>query len=184
MNRIILGNSIVIAFIKSQNDYMISSMYPKKPNEIYKLAESSGLKDIQGMVPTESQVAFAAYFGFLSWLIYQMVQTIRNQNSYTAKRKDSSNSTDKKFSDVGGCERAKKALGDILDFMKRPEHYKQLGITMPQGVLLYGPPGSGKTLLAKAAACEANIPVLYASGAEFVEIYVGMGAMRVRNLFK
>jgi cell division protease FtsH len=68
--------------------------------------------------------------------------------------------------------------------MKRPHHYKELGITMPQGVLLYGPPGSGKTLLAKAAASEAGIPVLYASGAEFVEIYVGMGAMRVRNLFK
>jgi hypothetical protein len=53
-------------------------MYPKKPIEIYKLAEMSGLKDIRGMIPTESQVAFAAYFGFLSWVIFQMVQTIRN----------------------------------------------------------------------------------------------------------
>ena len=85
---------------------------------------------------------------------------------------------------MGGCEKAKKALGDIFDYIKRPQHYKSLGLTMPKGVLLYGPPGSGKTLLAKAASSEAKIPVLYASGAEFVEVYVGMGAMRIRNLFK
>jgi cell division protease FtsH len=67
--------------------------------------------------------------------------------------------------------------------LKSPEKYKELGIKMPRGVLLYGPPGTGKTLVAKAAATEAGIPVLYASGSEFVELYVGMGAKRVREMF-
>jgi len=84
---------------------------------------------------------------------------------------------------VGGCTEAKKAILDILEYTKNKEKYNDMGIYVPRGVLLYGPPGTGKTLVAKAAATEAEVPVLYASGSEFVELYVGLGAKRVRDLF-
>lgn len=70
-----------------------------------------------------------------------------------------------------------------MDFIKAPEAYQKMGLRMPKGVLLYGPPGTGKTLIAKAAAKEAGIPFLFTSGSEFVEIYVGNGAKKVRELF-
>lgn len=84
---------------------------------------------------------------------------------------------------VGGCEPAKRAILDIIDYIRHRKKYRALGVKMPRGVLLHGPPGTGKTLVAKAAAAEAGIPVIYASGSEFVELYVGLGAKRVRDLF-
>ena len=84
---------------------------------------------------------------------------------------------------VGGCTQAKKAILDIISFIKDKEKYVALGIKMPRGVLLHGPPGTGKTLVAKATSAEAGVPVLYAAGSEFVEMYVGVGAKRVRALF-
>lgn len=114
------------------------------------------------------------------WL---MVKTIRDQNKYNAKKKNPSSTPNKTFEDIGGCQEAKKAIGEIIDYIRSPEKFKNLGIKMPRGVLLHGPPGTGKTLVAKAAAKEAGIPVIYASGSEFVELFVGMGAKRVRELF-
>ena len=88
------------------------------------------------------------------------------------------------FNDVIGAEESKKDLMDILDFIKNPDKYKTLGAKMPSGVLLQGPPGTGKTLLAKAVAGEAGVPFLSASGSDFIEKYVGVGAQRVRELFR
>jgi len=88
-----------------------------------------------------------------------------------------------KFSDVAGIKEVKEELEEIVDFLKYPSKYKQYGISLPRGVLLIGPPGVGKTLIAKAVAGEANVPFFYQSGASFVQIYVGMGAKRVRELF-
>ncbi len=88
-----------------------------------------------------------------------------------------------KFSDVAGIESVKEELYEIVDFLKNPNKYKSFGIKLPRGVLLIGPPGVGKTLIAKAVAGEANVPFFYQSGASFVQIYVGMGAKRVRELF-
>ncbi|MFN9690839.1 MAG: AAA family ATPase [Vampirovibrionales bacterium] len=88
-----------------------------------------------------------------------------------------------KFSDVIGADESKKDLMDILDFIKNPEKYRALGAKMPSGVLLQGPPGTGKTLLAKAVAGEAGVPFLSASGSDFIEMFVGVGAQRVRELF-
>lgn len=85
---------------------------------------------------------------------------------------------------MGGCVKAKEAILEIIDYIKNPDLYKDAGVRMPKGVLLYGPPGTGKTLIAKAAAAEADIPVIYSSGSEFVEVFVGLGAKRVRDLFK
>lgn len=88
------------------------------------------------------------------------------------------------FNSVAGNEEAKESLMDIVDFLKNPEKYKEYGARMPKGVILYGSPGTGKTLLAKAVAGEAKVPFYALSGSDFVQVYVGVGAARIRNLFK
>lgn len=93
-------------------------------------------------------------------------------------------STGIKFSDVAGEDEAKELLTEIVDFLHNPEKYRAIGATMPKGALLVGPPGTGKTLLAKAVAGEADVPFFSISGSEFVEMFVGMGAAKVRDLFK
>lgn len=89
-----------------------------------------------------------------------------------------------KFSDVAGEDEAKEILAEIVDFLHNPRKYQEIGASMPKGALLVGPPGTGKTLLAKAVAGEANVPFFSISGSEFVEMFVGMGASKVRDLFK
>ena len=89
-----------------------------------------------------------------------------------------------KFKDVAGEEEAKELLQEIVDFLHNPEKYREIGATMPKGALLVGPPGTGKTMLAKAVAGEADVPFFSISGSEFVEMFVGMGAAKVRDLFK
>ena len=89
-----------------------------------------------------------------------------------------------KFSDVAGEEEAKENLMEIVDFLHNPQKYQAIGAKMPKGVLLVGPPGTGKTLLAKAVAGEADVPFFSISGSEFVEMFVGMGANKVRDLFR
>ncbi|MCI9595442.1 MAG: ATP-dependent zinc metalloprotease FtsH [Lachnospiraceae bacterium] len=92
--------------------------------------------------------------------------------------------TGKTFGDVAGQEEAKEALQEIVDFLHNPQKYAEIGATLPKGALLVGPPGTGKTLLAKAVAGEAHVPFFSISGSEFVEMFVGMGAAKVRDLFK
>ena len=89
-----------------------------------------------------------------------------------------------KFSDVAGEDEAKENLSEIVDYLHDPSKYKEIGASMPKGILLVGPPGTGKTMLAKAVAGEANVPFFSISGSEFVEMFVGMGAAKVRDLFK
>ena len=88
------------------------------------------------------------------------------------------------FADVEGVDEAEESLAEIVDYLHDPEKYTEIGATMPKGVLLVGPPGTGKTMLAKAVAGEANVPFFSMSGSEFVEMFVGMGASKVRDLFK
>jgi cell division protease FtsH len=92
--------------------------------------------------------------------------------------------TGKTFEDVAGEDEAKDALREIVDFLHQPERYKEIGARLPKGALLVGPPGTGKTLLAKAVAGEAKVPFFSIAGSEFVEMFVGMGASKVRDLFK
>ena len=94
------------------------------------------------------------------------------------------NETGKTFSDVAGQDEAKEALTEIVDFLHNPNRYAAIGAKLPKGALLVGPPGTGKTLLAKAVAGEAHVPFFSISGSEFVEMFVGMGAAKVRDLFK
>merc|ERR1712226_991622 len=87
------------------------------------------------------------------------------------------------FEDVAGCDGAKLELNEVVDFLKNPSKYSALGAKIPKGVIMEGPPGTGKTLLARAVAGEAGVPFISASGSEFVEMFVGVGASRVRDLF-
>lgn len=92
--------------------------------------------------------------------------------------------TGKTFDDVAGQDEAKEALSEIVDFLHNPSKYAEIGASLPKGALLVGPPGTGKTLLAQAVAGEAKVPFFSISGSEFVEMFVGMGAAKVRDLFK
>jgi len=87
------------------------------------------------------------------------------------------------FDDVAGCDGAKLELAEVVDFLRQPEAYTKNGCKIPRGVILDGPPGTGKTLLAKAVAGEAGVPFISISGSEFVEMFVGVGAARVRDIF-
>jgi cell division protease FtsH len=89
-----------------------------------------------------------------------------------------------KFSDVAGADEAKENLAEIVDYLHNPQKYREIGASMPKGVLLVGPPGTGKTMLAKAVAGESNVPFFSIAGSEFVEMFVGLGASKVRDLFK
>ena len=111
-----------------------------------------------------TQKAYAAYDPFMS----SVIRPVRANVS---------------FKDVAGIQDVKEELEEIVDFLKNPARYKRYGITLPKGVLLVGPPGVGKTMIAKAVAGEASVPFFYQSGATFVQIYVGMGAKRVKELF-
>ena len=88
------------------------------------------------------------------------------------------------FADVAGQGEAKETLTEMVDFLHHPERYTEIGAKLPKGALLVGPPGTGKTLLAKAVAGEAGVPFFSLSGSDFVEMFVGVGASRVRDLFK
>lgn len=109
---------------------------------------------------------------------------IFNVGKSKAKVFDKSGGTNVTFKDVAGLAEAKVEVEEIVDFLKNPERYTELGAKIPRGALLVGPPGTGKTLLAKAVAGEANVPFLSTSGSDFVEMFVGVGAARVRDLFK
>jgi len=94
------------------------------------------------------------------------------------------NELDVTFNDVAGVDEAKQELVEVIDFLKEPGKFTHLGGKMPKGILLVGPPGTGKTLLAKATAGESHVPFFSMSGSEFVEMFVGLGAARVRDLFE
>jgi cell division protease FtsH len=118
---------------------------------------------------------------------------INNNNSKQAEKEmatmskmdtEDSSSDRTTFNDVAGNEEAKESLRELVDFIKYPENYDKYGARLPRGVLLYGPPGTGKTLLAKALAGEAKVPFYAVSGSDFIQVYAGLGASRIRELFK
>lgn len=127
--------------------------------------------------------------GFLFWfMMKKMGDTMNSDTNRTlgfgrVKTKTVEDKNKKTFADVAGCDEEKAELEEIVEFLKDPAKFTELGARIPKGVLLVGPPGTGKTLLAKAVAGEANAPFLSISGSDFVEMYVGVGASRVRDLF-
>ncbi|MCR5105462.1 MAG: ATP-dependent zinc metalloprotease FtsH [Eubacterium sp.] len=133
-------------------------------------------------------VIFFAVMYFLTMMLFRRISSsgggFMNVGKSNAKLYDMTKNTGVTFSDVAGEEEAKESLTEMVDFLKNPQKYLEIGARLPKGALLVGPPGTGKTLLAKAVAGEAGVPFFSMSGSEFVEMYVGVGASRVRDLFK
>ena len=118
-------------------------------------------------------------------LFKKLAMSNKNSVDFGKSRARLSSDTDKKnFKDVAGLTEEKQEVEELIDFLKNPKKFQKLGARIPKGVLLVGPPGTGKTLLAKAVAGEANVPFFYISGSDFVELFVGVGASRVRDMFK
>ena len=130
-------------------------------------------------------------FALMIWIFYRLYKGMQqrgqgmfNVGKNKAKLYDKKKQVETKLSDVAGLQSAKEEVGEIIDFLRNPKKYDTLGARTPKGVLLVGPPGTGKTLLARAIAGEAETPFYSMSGSDFMEMFVGVGASRVRNLFK
>ncbi|KAK0626976.1 peptidase family M41-domain-containing protein [Immersiella caudata] len=135
-------------------------------------------------------VKFVLWFGLIAYLCLVVItmavealSSLRRPGSKTDFNEVKPENQKARFTDVHGCDEAKEEVQDIVDFLRNPDRYTSLGGKMPKGVLLVGPPGTGKTLLARAVAGEAGVPFFFMSGSEFDEVYVGVGAKRVRELF-
>ncbi len=165
------------------------------------------LEEIQTKYPAEIKIKYedeASFWDLFGWLFFPLLLVgvwifffrrmskggaggagnIFNVGKSKAQLFDKESTTKKDFKDVAGLEEAKVEVMEIVDFLKNPKKYTDLGGKIPKGALLVGPPGTGKTLLAKAVAGEANVPFFSMSGSDFVEMFVGVGASRVRDLFK
>jgi ATP-dependent metalloprotease len=135
-------------------------------------------------------VKFVMYFGLVTYLslvvvalVLETFQTFKKAGGKVGDNEAKAEHQNVRFSDVHGCDEAKEELQELVEFLKNPDKFSTLGGKLPKGVLLVGPPGTGKTLLARAVAGEAGVPFFFMSGSEFDEIYVGVGAKRVRELF-
>ena len=163
---------------------LIAQQHEDKIIETYDYKEGFVVPWWVGLLPYIILIALAMWF----WSS-MMKQAGGGAGGFTkfskARTRLGSDEKDKKtFADVAGCDEEKEELSEIVDFLKDPKAYTAMGARIPKGVLLVGPPGTGKTLLAKAVAGEANVQFLSISGSDFVELYVGVGAGRVRDLFE
>ncbi|MCK4875135.1 MAG: AAA family ATPase, partial [Sulfurimonas sp.] len=203
-NSITLNNAKTILKNHSVKSVIASDeyIYLKTERDVYKIASSQVTPEmfLDYEVEVRSGSSLVVYLLFLVLLLgggsllfrwYQkkdavVKNKITNTNRFDSLEEQSpieSIKSDVTFSDIGGISDVKIELEEIIDFMKNPKRYKSFGARMPRGVLLVGPPGVGKTMIAKAVAHEAGVPFYYQSGASFVQIYVGMGAKRVHELF-
>ncbi|MEK7746029.1 MAG: ATP-dependent zinc metalloprotease FtsH, partial [Elusimicrobiota bacterium] len=160
-----------------------------KDLEAAKISEFKGEPDKSWMTAVLVNVGWLLLFVLLWWVfVVRQVQLGGKQalsfGRSRAKLQDNENKKKTTFAEVAGCDEAKEELQEIVDFLKDPAKFQKLGGKIPKGVLLYGMPGTGKTLLARAVAGEAGVPFFSASGSEFVEMFVGVGAARVRDLFE
>ena len=173
--------------------HLVASYVANQEQQITELLTSNPpTKTWNVKVPTTSFIA-TLFFSFAPFLIIGFILLLFMSNSQggnrifsfgRSKAKLQTNDTPKNtFADVAGADEAVAELREIKDFLSDPKKYQDIGAKIPKGVLLYGPPGTGKTLLARAVAGEANVPFFSISGSEFVEMFVGVGASRVRDLF-
>ena len=177
----------------ANNDSLFQTDYPEGfEGEIFKLLIDQNIVLNTDTEPAGMQDYFIAFLPwiFLAGFMFFMFSQVRsNGNQIMQFGKSKAKELDEEspkvtFKDVAGAEEAKEELEEIKEFLKSPEKFNKLGAKIPKGVLLVGPPGTGKTLLAKAVAGESNVPFFSISGSDFVEMFVGVGASRVRDLFK
>lgn len=182
------GNDVYCKTVSVEDQDLVSHLY------------DAGVS-IEGTAPQRQSLLLSLILGYVfpiaifillgRWLSKKMMSSMGNGGPGGMMSFGKSNakvyvksSTGIKFSDVAGEDEAKELLTEIVDFLHNPEKYREIGASMPKGALLVGPPGTGKTLLARAVAGEAEVPFFSISGSEFVEMFVGMGAAKVRDLFK
>ena len=178
-------------------------LYTKEDN--YKIAEDALDKEKlfnnhiveyhEESTETMDMILFSALLGIMFYILYFMKKSRQAQEEFIKRQQVEvpektlgklnivAQRSTINFSDVAGIEDVKEELEEVIDFLRHPEKYRKFNIRLPKGVLLIGPPGVGKTLVAKAVAGEADVPFFYQSAASFVQIYVGMGAKRVSELF-
>ena len=148
----------------------------------------SGISVAEGGIGVKDTSLIIILLGGLVYLIYHFKNNApkeaEKEMSNLSNIEDIDCDSKIKFDDVAGNEEAKESLMEMVDFIQNPEIYNKYGARLPRGVLLYGPPGTGKTLLAKALAGEAGVPIFPVSGSDFVQVYAGLGASRIRSLFK
>ena len=164
---------------KVQNDEFVSSKKQTK-NKKSKFEKALNIAIIGAFIGI--MIAAIAGFARNKRVSGGIDSTFGDMRNFAKKQADSKSKIT--FKDVAGIDEEKKELQEIVDFLKNPQKYKEIGAKLPKGVLLSGPPGTGKTLMAKAIAGEANVPFYYASGSDFDEIYVGVGAGRIRSMFE
>ena len=194
----LLEQNLIQKAIIDENEILLKT---SKENFII-IKDGINLKELLAKTPVEVRkdntllivfIFLALIFFMLGFLYFSKKKELAKypiKNTYSSSNLSPLESTNIKpvissvnFDDVAGVDEVKVELSEIVDFLKNPKKYKEFGIKMPKGVLMIGPPGVGKTLIAKAVAGEACVPFFYQSGSSFVEIYVGMGAKRVRELF-
>ena len=185
--------SNTVEYKLENNDSLFQTDYPEGfEGEIFKLLIDQNIVLNTDTEPAGMQDYFIAFLPwiFLAGFMFFMFSQVRsNGNQIMQFGKSKAKELDEEspkvtFKDVAGAEEAKEELEEIKEFLKSPEKFNKLGAKIPKGVLLVGPPGTGKTLLAKAVAGESNVPFFSISGSDFVEMFVGVGASRVRDLFK
>jgi len=180
-NTTFINSEELITFIKNYNEGNLTSQGGVAPTN--KVVASYNLQGESWFVKILPYLSITAVL-FVTILIVRSILEANNKNIAFGKSRARNVERSKvKFSDVAGSEEEKEELKEIVDFLKNPRKYTELGARIPKGVLLVGPPGTGKTLLAKAIAGECNAPFFSISGSDFVEMYVGVGASRVRDLF-
>ncbi|MDY3373686.1 MAG: ATP-dependent zinc metalloprotease FtsH [Terrisporobacter othiniensis] len=198
VNQVDIDNSKQITFtVKDEKEkvYVTGQMNDDLVNRLYK----AGVKKFNQEIPKQDSpiVEFILYWvlptilmiALLNFMMKKMTNRMGGRGGPMQFGKSNAKiyveaQTGKTFEDVAGQDEAKESLTEIVDFLHNPKKYEEIGASMPKGALLVGPPGTGKTLLAKAVAGEAKVPFFSISGSEFVEMFVGMGAAKVRDLFK
>lgn len=189
-----IDNNLLILYTSTGNKYKIL----KTGVDLKTLLQNVPIKVVQDSTIVDDTISgmilFFIVFAFILYLRKKELKNLKDNNQKEPKREISDinniiNAPIKPaishitFKDIAGIKEVKEELNEIVDFLKNPAKYKDFGIKLPKGVLLVGPPGVGKTMIAKAVAGEANVPFFYQSGSSFVQIYVGIGAKRVRELF-
>tara|TARA_Y100000746_G_scaffold232121_1_gene247948 strand:+ start:436 stop:2301 length:1866 start_codon:yes stop_codon:yes gene_type:complete len=185
--------SNTVEYMLANDDTVYKTEYPEGfEGEIFKLLIDQNIVLNTDTEPAGIQdylIAFLPWIFLAGFMFFMFSQVRSNGNQIMQFGKSKAKELDEEspkvtFNDVAGAEEAKEELEEIKEFLKSPEKFNKLGAKIPKGVLLVGPPGTGKTLLAKAVAGESKVPFFSISGSDFVEMFVGVGASRVRDLFK
>ena len=188
-----LDNNTTIGFTKEPEVNLfdhLANYYAVQPGELQTFEYYTRAQDNTSGVILQLALAIFPTI-IIVWLIWRMMRSVRGNNDQTlgfgrsrARVTRDAERPQVTFADVAGVDESKEELAEIVEFLKEPEKFIRLGARVPKGVLMIGPPGTGKTLLARAVAGEACVPFFSISGSEFVEMFVGVGASRVRDLFE